>query len=181
MTGQYLFGIDIGTFGSKGILIDAEGTIHAEHFIEHDINVVRPGWVEQDPERCYWQDFKTIIRVLLKGSGIDPGDIAGIGISSLAPDMLPIDRDGRPVRPCIIYMDRRAERECRWVLDNIGFDKVFEISGNAVDSYFAGYEVLWYLNNEPENYNRTWKILNADKYVIYKLTGEPVIDHTTAT
>jgi len=181
MASQYLFGIDIGTFGSKGVLIDAEGKLHAEHFIEHGVNVVRPGWVEQDPERCYWQDFKTITRILLEESKIDPGDIAGIGISSLAPDMLPIDRDGKPVRPCIIYMDRRAERECKWVQDNIGFERVFEVSGNAIDSYFAGYEVLWYLNNEPENYDRTWKILNADKYIIYKLTGEAVIDHTTAT
>lgn len=181
MSDQYLFGIDIGTFGSKGVLIDLDGKIYAEHFIEHGVNVVKPGWVEQDPDQCYWRDFKTITKILLGHSKIEPEDIAAIGISSLAPDMLPVDSDGKPVRPCMIYMDRRAEKECKWVRDNIGFEKVFEITGNAIDSYFAGYKILWYLNNEPENYSRTWKILNADKYVIYKLTGEAVIDHVTAT
>jgi len=181
MSRQYLFGIDIGTFGSKGVFIDTEGRIHAEYFVEHGINVIKPGWVEQDPEACYWQDFKVITQTLLKQSRISPKDIAGLCISGLSPDVLPINKNGKPIRPCIIYMDRRAQKECDWVKDNIGFEKVFEVSGNAIDSYFAGYEAIWYLNNEPENYNRTWKILNADKYIIYKLSGEAVIDYGTAT
>ena len=51
---DYLLGVDIGTLGSKGILIDTEGRVLAEHYVEHDINMIRPGWVEQDPETCYW-------------------------------------------------------------------------------------------------------------------------------
>jgi len=181
MSHQYLFGIDIGTYGSKGVFIDTEGKVHAEHFMEHGINVIRPGWVEQDPEACYWQDFKVITQILLKHSRIDPKDIAGVCVSGLSPDVLPIGKNGRSIRPCITYMDRRAQKECNWVRDNIGIDRVLDVSGNAIDSYFAGYEVIWYLNNEPENYERTWKILNADKYVIHRLTGEAVIDHGTAT
>ncbi|WP_455367831.1 FGGY-family carbohydrate kinase [[Eubacterium] cellulosolvens] len=181
MASGFLLGIDIGTLGSKGVLIDLEGKVIAEHFVEHSINVVKPGWVEQDPEACYWQDFKNIAQTILRSSMVNPKDIAGIGVSSLAPDIAPIDCAGKPIRPCIIYMDRRAQKECDWVRDNIGFDKVFEISGNAIDSYYAGYEVIWYLNNEPEKYKETWKILNADKYVVYRLTGEAVIDHSTAT
>ncbi|MEM4246313.1 MAG: FGGY-family carbohydrate kinase, partial [Candidatus Bathyarchaeia archaeon] len=142
--------------------------------------VLRPGWVEQDPEACYWHDFVEISRILLKRSGVKPRDVVGVGVSSLAPDVAPVDRQGKPVRPCIIYMDRRAQAECEWVRKNVGEEKVFQVSGNAIDSYFAGYEVLWLLRNEPENYRRTWKMLNADKYVILKLTGEAVIDHGTA-
>jgi sugar (pentulose or hexulose) kinase len=164
MSSELLLGIDIGTLGSKGILIDTDGRLIAEHFIEHGINVVRPGWIEQDAEACYWQDFKAIVQYLLKASRSDPKEIAGVGISSLAPDLVAIDKTGKPTRPAIIYMDRRAEKECEWVKENIGSDKVFEVSANAIDSYFSGYKIMWYLNHEPENYRKSWKILNANAY-----------------
>lgn len=177
---EFLLGLDIGTMGSKGVIINRDGEVVSDFFMEHDINILRPGWVEQDPEKCYWGDFKTIVDVLLKRSRIDPGNIVAVGISSLAPDAAPIDSDGNPIRPCIIYMDRRAQAECQWVKDEIGEEKIHRITGNAVDPYFAGYKILWYMRNEPENYKRTWKILNADKYVIYKLTENPIIDYTNA-
>lgn len=178
---DYLLGVDIGTLGSKGILIDAEGKVLAEHYAEHDVNVIRPGWVEQDPETCYWGDFKKIVKNLFRTSGVDPKNLAGIGVSGLTPDAAPVDKSAKPVRPCIIYMDRRAHEECEWTRENIGFEKAFKISGNTLDPYFAGYKILWYRRNEPDNYARTWKILNADKFVILKLTGESVIDYGVAT
>jgi len=181
MSSELLLGIDIGTLGSKGILIDTEGRSIAEHFIEHGINVVRPGWIEQDAEACYWQDFKAIVRYLLKASESDPKEILGVGISSLAPDLVAIDKTGKPIRPAIIYMDRRAEKECEWVKENVGSEKVFEVTANAIDSYFSGYKIMWYLNHEPENYRKSWKILNANEYVIHKLTGKTGMDYGTAS
>jgi len=177
---EYLLGLDIGTMGSKGLIMDKEGNVIASHYIEHDINIIKPGWVEQDPDGCYWRDFKEIVKVLINKSGIDPGNIVGIGISSLSPDLLPIDQNGKPVRPCIIYMDRRAQEECQIAKEILGEEKIYKLTGNAIDPYFAGYKVLWYKRNEPENYDKTWKILNADKYVIFKLTEIAVVDHTNA-
>jgi len=175
---EFVVGVDIGTMGSKGVLVDSEGSICGEHFVAHDINVIKPGWVEQDPELCYWRDFKEIVQYLMKTTRISSQDIAGVGISGLFPDVVAIDRSGQPVRPCITYMDRRAGKECDWVRENIGAEKVFQVSGNTVDPYFAGNKILWYMHNEPANYAKTWKILNADKYVIMKLAGEAVIDHS---
>ncbi|WP_455364319.1 FGGY-family carbohydrate kinase, partial [[Eubacterium] cellulosolvens] len=177
---EYLLGVDIGTLGSKGVLINSEGKIQAEYFVEHNLNIIKPGWVEQDPETCYWKDFKEIVSHFLK-SGINPKDIASIGTSSLTPDVTPIDQKGDPVRACIIYMDRRAQKECNWVRDHIKEEEVFRISGNTIDSYFAGYKILWYLRNESENYRKTWKILNANGYITSKLTGEAAIDYWTAS
>jgi sugar (pentulose or hexulose) kinase len=181
MSSELLLGVDIGTLGSKGVLIDTNGRVLAEHFIEHGINVVRPGWIEQDPEACYWQDFKAIVRYLLRASKSGPRDIAAVGVSSLSPDVVAIDKAGKPIRPCMIYMDRRAEKECEWVKENVGSEKVFELTANAIDSYFSGYKAMWYLNHEPENFRKTWKILNANEYVIHKLTGKAAIDYGTAT
>jgi len=111
INGPYLIGIDIGTFSSKGVIININGDVLAEQYVEHGVNIIRPGWVEQDPEKCYWKDFKFIIKSLIKKSKIDPGEILGIGISSLSPVLIPINRKGEAIRPAIIYMDRRALNE----------------------------------------------------------------------
>ena len=175
---EYLLGVDIGTLGSKGVIINSEGKTVAQHFVEHGINIPRPGWAEQDPE-SYWNDFTIIVKALLSESGIKPSRIAGIGISGLVPDVIPIDLDGKPLRDCIIYMDRRAVEEAEGVRREIGEEKIHRISGNAVDPYFAGYKSLWMMHHEPEIYKKTWKILDGSKYVVFKLTGEVVLDHST--
>ncbi|MHA1834869.1 MAG: FGGY-family carbohydrate kinase [Candidatus Baldrarchaeia archaeon] len=177
----YLLGVDIGTSSSKGMFIDSNGKVIAESFVEHGINIIKPGWVEQDPEMCYWGDFKEIVRTLLRKSRIPPEDIKGIGISSLSPDIVPIDKNGDVIRPAIIYMDRRAWKECEELKNKFGEKEIVKVTGNAVDPYFAGYKLIWYMKNEPENYKKTWRVLNADKYVVFKLTGVPAIDRVNAT
>lgn len=177
---EYLLGVDIGTLGSKGVLISNEGRIVNSFFVEHGLHIPRPGWAEQDPDRIYWNDFKIICHSLLKNSGIAPSKIAAVGISSLSPDACPIDESGNPVRPCLIYMDRRSINECNQVRETFGDDEILKITGNTIDPYFAGYKILWIMRNEPENYRRTWKFLNACKYVVYKLTDTPSIDISNA-
>ncbi|MDW8034408.1 MAG: FGGY family carbohydrate kinase, partial [Nitrososphaerota archaeon] len=80
--------------------------------VEHGVYIPRPSWAEQDPEEIYWKDFKDIVHRLIIRSGVNPDKIAAIGISSLSPDACPIDESGKPVRPALIYMDRRSTCEC---------------------------------------------------------------------
>jgi len=180
MSKEFILGVDIGTHGSKGVIIDLEGKIIKEHYVEHDIKILKHGWVEQDPESCYWNDFKEVVQYLINQSRIDSGNIIGVGVSSLSPDVVAIDENGKPVRPAIIYMDRRAEHECEMVIKLVGKEKIHQITGNAVDPYFAGYKMIWYKENEPENYKKTYKILNACKYIVFKLTEVPSIDLANA-
>ena len=174
--GCYLYGIDIGTSSTKGVFINSKGKVIAEAVVEHDFNIVRPGWVEQDPDKCYWGDFKEITKILLEKTNASPEDIKGIGVSGLSPDIVPISKDGNVVRPAIIYMDRRAWRECEELKEKIGQQAIIEKTGNIADPYFAGYKLAWYMKNEPDNYRKTWKVLNADKYVEYKLTDVAAAD-----
>jgi len=179
-SGPYLLGVDIGTFSSKGVIINADGDVLAEQYIEHEVNIIKHGWVEQDPEKCYWRDFKYIVKSLIKKSKIDPNEILSVGISSLSPVLITINHKGDVIRPAIIYMDRRALKECMSLKEKIGEENIIKISGNAADPYFAGYKLLWLIHNEPKTYEQTWKILNADKFLIFKLTDEVVIDRATA-
>ncbi|MFB4475588.1 FGGY-family carbohydrate kinase, partial [Oceanobacillus caeni] len=85
-----------------------------------------------------------------------------------------------PVRPCMIWMDRRADEETQWVLDNIGEEKLREITHNGADPYYGYTKMLWMKKNEPENWEKTKLFLPPNDYVIYKLTGEIVIDYSSA-
>ena len=176
---EFLIGVDIGTLGSKGVIIDSEGRVLNTFFMEHGVDIPKPGWAEQDPE-SYWREFKTIVSNLLNKANIPPSRVAGIGISSLSPDACPVDEDKHPLRPALIYMDRRAIEECELVKKEFGEDMIIRTTGNAIDPYFAGYKCLWVKNHEPEVYKKTWKFLNACKYVVLKLTDTPSVDLTNA-
>ncbi len=179
MSKKFLLGYDVGTSGSKGVILDLSGKILASATTVHDVEYPRPNWAEQDADVVYWGEFQTICQKIVKDSNIDPADIAGIGISGLSPDSLPVDRDGNALRNCLLYCDRRALEECDWVEKNIGAEEVFRISGNQIDAYYAGYKCMWVARNEPEVYAKTFKFLNAPAYIQLKLTGQFVADHST--
>ena len=89
-------GIDIGTFESKGVLVDAEGTIIASASHPHRMQVPQSGWAEHDAEQDWWGDFVRITRTILAHWGGDPRRITGIAASAIGPCMLPVDDQGKP-------------------------------------------------------------------------------------
>ena len=114
-------------------------------------------------------------------SGVDAGDIKAIAISGLyGGSGIPLDENMKPVRPCMIWMDRRAQRESDWALEAIGEQRLLEITHNGADPYYGYTKMLWMKRNEPENRARTRLFLPPNDYVIYKLTGQAAIDYSSA-
>jgi xylulokinase len=181
MPGSLLLGIDIGTYSSKGVLCTPEGDVVASHVVEHGISLPRPGWVEQDADAIWWNDTVAICRALITDAH-PAEEIAGVAVSAIGPCMLPVDEQGTPLRPGVLYgIDTRAHREIEWLNNELGEGPVFELGGMALTSQAVGPKILWLKNNEPEVYAKTHKILTASSYLIHKLTGEYVIDkHTGA-
>ena len=177
---NYLLGTDIGTSGTKTILMDTQGKLIAQNLQEYDVLTPKPLWAEQWPE--VWTDAALAsIKETVKASGINPRDIRGIAISGLyGGSGIPLDEQMNPVRPCMIWMDRRADEEASWVLDNIGEEKLLEITHNGADPYYGYTKILWMKNHEPENWEKTRLFLPPNDYVIYKMTGEIVIDYSSA-
>ncbi|MEH7482809.1 FGGY-family carbohydrate kinase, partial [Neobacillus drentensis] len=177
---NYLLGTDIGTSGTKTILMDTEGNLIAQDLQEYDVLTPKPLWAEQWP--VVWLDAtKTSIKNTVQKSGIPAGKIRGIAISGLyGGSGIPLDEKMEPVRPCMIWMDRRAEAETKWVLDHIGEEKLREVTHNGADSYYGYTKMLWMKNHEPENWQKTRLFLPPNDYVIYKLTGEIAIDYSSA-
>lgn len=177
---NYLLGTDIGTSGTKTILMDTQGKLIAQNLQEYDVLTPKPLWAEQWPE--VWTDAALAsIKETVKASGINPRDIRGIAISGLyGGSGIPLDEQMNPVRPCMIWMDRRADEEASWVLDNIGEEKLLEITHNGADPYYGYTKILWMKNHEPENWEKTRLFLPPNDYVIYKMTGEIAIDYSSA-
>ncbi len=177
---NYLLGTDIGTSGTKTILMDTDGNLIAQDLQEYDILTPKPLWAEQWPD-VWLKATKASIKNTVEKSGIPAEKIRGIAISGLyGGSGIPLDENMEPVRPCMIWMDRRAEAESQWVLEHIGKDKLLEITHNGADPYYGYTKILWMKNNEPENWQKTKLFLPPNDYVIYKLTGEVAIDYSSA-
>ncbi|WP_342475630.1 FGGY-family carbohydrate kinase [Weizmannia sp. FSL K6-0777] len=177
---NYLLGTDIGTSGTKTVLMDTEGHLIAQDLQEYDIITPRPLWAEQWPD--VWLDAaKASIRNTVQKSGISKEKIAGIAISGLyGGSGIPLDENMKPVRPCMIWMDRRADEETKWVLEHIGEENLQEITYNGADPYYGYTKILWMKRHEPENWKKTKLFLPPNDYVIYHLTGEISIDYSSA-
>ncbi len=182
MPGEYLLGVDIGTYSSKGVLVDnATGETIAMYTVEHSLSMPKPGWVEHDPDKVWWGEFVEICRQLITQSKIDPGQIKGIGTSAIGPCVLPIGASGKPLRQAILYgIDTRSFKEIEELEQAIGKEKIFNTAGSHLSTQAAGPKVLWIKNNEPEVYKRTKYFLTSQAYIVYKLTRQATIDIYTA-
>ena len=182
MADEYLLGVDIGTYSSKGVLADKKGDVICSHILNHGVDMPKPGYFEHDADKIWWHDFVEIIKNLLIRSNINSKQIIGIGISAIGASVLPVDKQGKPLRPAILYgIDTRATNEIEYIEEVLGRDNIFNKSGFHLDSQSAGPKILWIRNHEPSVYKKTRWFLTSQAYLVYRLTGEASIDMYTAS
>lgn len=180
MSSRLLLGTDIGTQGTKTVMVNPDGQIIASAFSEYDVLKPKPNWAEQWPDIWVKAAFETV-KATLGRSKVKPSEIAGIAFSGLyGGSGIPVDKKMEPLRPCLIWMDRRATGEVEWVKNNVDKNTIFNITGNYVDSYYGFTKIMWIRNNEPENWQKTAQFITPKDYVIYKFTGENIIDFSSA-
>ncbi|EMR07028.1 Xylulose kinase [Bhargavaea cecembensis DSE10] len=177
---SYLIGVDIGTQGTKAVLVDEKGTVLAHSYKGYEVETPHHSWAEQWPDVWEQAAYETISRVVAE-SGTDPKNIKGIAVSSLyGGSGIPVNDRMEPVGPCIIWMDRRAEAETEWVRENIDQDELFAVTGNSVNSYFGFTKILWYKNNRPDIWNKISHFVPPCSYVVHKLTNTLAVDYSSA-
>ncbi len=173
-----LIGVDIGTGGTKALAVNRDGGILAESSCEYGVLTPAPSWAEQWPQ-VWLEAVVAVIRDLLAKSG--RREVEGVAISGLyGGSGIPVDASGTPLRPCMIWMDRRACEQARWVRDNVPMDRLFAVTGNAVDSYYGFTKILWMKENEPDLWKKVRQFVTPKDYVIYKFTGELATDYSSA-
>lgn len=178
---KHYLGVDIGTFESKGVIVNGAGEIVASAARAHQMLVPQPGWAEHDAEQDWWGDFDFITKKMLAESKVTPSSIAAIGTSGIGPCMLPVDKDGAPLMKGVLYgVDTRAAREIDELTAEIGAEVILDRCGNALTSQSVGPKILWLKRNHPELFARTHKILNSTSLLVHRLTGNYTIDHYSA-
>ena len=165
-------GIDIGTGGSRALLIDERGEVRAACTSPHeDMMMARPLWAEQRPEN-WWNVAVTAIRGVLAEAGVSGREVRGIGLSGQMHGLVMLDQGGAVIRPSLIWCDQRSQKQVDGVNAKVGREKVLEYIANPVLTGFTLPKLLWVRDNEPQNFERARKMLLPKDYVRYRLTGE---------
>lgn len=171
LTNNYLLGMDCGTTNIKAIIIGEDGHVAAEASRPSKFLKPGPNMHEQDANE-WWKNTVEIFQSLTEQAGHDiVCKIRGISISSHTVTMLPLDKDGNPLRNALTYQDSRSGKELNYILDTIGFDNFVRIVGGQPSVAFLPNKILWFKNHEPELFAKTAYFVQASSYLNYKLTN----------
>jgi ribulokinase len=174
---NYLLGIDFGTGGAKACVIDENANPVSYAFREYPIINDKPGWSEHDG-KLYWTVCCELIKECLDKGKVNPEDIKAIGTSSACPSTVFVNENSEPVTLAYNLMDRRATKEVQWLKENIGEDRIFDITANRLEDHPMIVNLMWEKNNRPDVYKRTCKVLTIDGYIRLKLTGKATVNYS---
>lgn len=179
--GPLFLGIDIGTSGTKCVIIDARGVIVADATVEHPVSYPRPGWAEQDPEDWWTSTVAGVKLACAKDSGLAPR-IEAIGLSGQMHGLVTLDSHGKVVRPCILWNDSRSAAICdRLHADDPGLATVLRTTGNRVFPGFQAPKLLWMREHEPAAFARTAKALLPKDWLRFRLSGSYMAEPSDAS
>ncbi|MFZ0661497.1 MAG: xylulokinase [Acidobacteriaceae bacterium] len=166
-------GLDIGTGGTRAVLVNSSGKLVASASAEHaSFRSPHPGWAEQDPED-WWRAARQAIREVLATGG---ASVEAIGLTGQMHGAVMLDAAGEVVRPSLIWCDQRTEAECAWLHERIGREHLIELTANPALPNFTLTKLLWVRNHEPEIFARIAHVLCPKDYVRYRLTGAYAMD-----
>lgn len=167
-------GIDLGTSSVKAVAADAGGAVVSSASEQYVVNYPRSGWSEQDPEEWFEATLRALGRLNVSG-------VAGIACGGQMHGLVALDKEGKVVRPCILWNDGRSAPQTVYLNETVGRQKLAALTGNIAFAGFTAPKLLWLRENEPANFGRIYKILLPKDYIVYRLTGEFVTDYSDAS
>lgn len=171
-------GIDLGTSSVKLLVMDGEGNIKNIVSREYPLYFPQPGWSQQNPNDWYTETMAGLKELL---RDVDKSQVAGISFGGQMHGLVILDEQDEVIRPAILWNDGRTAKECDYLNQVIGKDKLSEYTANISFTGFTAPKILWVKNNEPENFKRIRKIMLPKDYIAYKLTGVHCTDVSDAS
>ena len=166
-----LMGLDLGTSSLKAVLIDSAGAVRASTARPYPIDTPHPGWAEQDPQT--WVDAAAeCVRACLDHAQVQTDRVAGLGISGQMHTLVCLERNGRPIRPAILWADQRSAPQVERTTDLLGKEKLKIWTGNPLAAGFMLASWLWLRTEEPGTAEKTRTLLLPKDYLRFRLTGE---------
>jgi xylulokinase len=177
----YLLGIDVGTGGTRALVIDPEGRLLASATEDHRAFASpQIGWAEQDP--CdWWRACGVAVPKALAAARLRGDQIACVGLSGQMHGAVLLDEQARVIRPAIIWCDVRSEKQSRDLTSLIGAERLIQLTCNPALTNFTLTKCLWVWENEPENWKKTRSLMLPKDYVRFQLTGERATDMAEAS
>jgi len=178
MRRRAVLGVDIGTSSSKGVLATLDGEILRSATREHRVDRPAPGHVEMDGE-IWWREFVDHATEL---TAPDDVEVVSVGVSGMGPCVLLTDEAGTPLRPAILYgVDTRAGEQIAALDEELGREEILRRGGSVLSSQAVGPKLAWVRENEPEVWSRARRLFMPASWLAYRLTGEYVLDHHSAS
>jgi len=175
-----VIGCDVGSQGTKVLLLSTTGDLLSESYEAYHMDHPHPLWAEQPVER--WSNALTLaIRRLISETGVPPKNVRALSLATQVDGLVPIDSSGQPLRPAIIWMDRRAGAQCEPVRQSLGDERIFQLTGLNLDAYHVAPKIRWLAEHQADIYAQAAYFLLPGSYLAYYLTGELAVDYSNAS
>src|SRR6478736_4052377 len=177
----FVLGIDVGTGGTRAVIVGGDGGILASATEEHaPFASPQIGWAEQNPED-WWRACGIAVREALSGAALRAEQISCVGFSGQMHGAVMLDEADKVVRPALIWCDVRTEKQCRELTDAIGAQELIRLTCNPALPNFTLTKFLWVRENEPQNWKRVRSVMLPKDYVRFRLTGDRATDMADAS
>jgi xylulokinase len=171
---------DIGTTGAKAVIFKKDATIVGSAYKQYETYYPKPGWFEQSPGE-WWDAVVEASRELLASTGIDPVRIVGISFSGQMMGQVPVGRNGELLQERVpIWSDGRATKQVEQVFNALGgYEAFYDITLQGHNpQLYALFRIMWYRDNMPEVFKKTYKFLHSKEFIATQMTGEFATDYT---
>lgn len=174
-------GIDLGTSACKVLALSEDLQIIAEVSAKYSTNIPRPGWAEQNPIE-WWDSVLTALKEISKTLREKKVQVSGVGLTGQMHSLVLLDREGKALRPAILWNDQRNYKQCEEMLKKVGgLEKLIKLINNGILTGVTVGKILWVMENEPSIFSRTHKFLVPKDYIRYMLTGDFATDVSDAS
>ena len=173
-----LLAIDMGSSSCKAVAFSAGGSMLAQATQSYTAECPHPRWSEMEPE-TFWRAFASVVRAIAGRVPNDPVEV--LGISSHAETFLPVDREGRTLGPAILNADSRAIAQANRVAEQIGRERIFEITGLAPYPMYPLPKILWLREHQPDRFERAVGYLTLPGYLLSRLDLPAYVDYSLAS
>lgn len=173
-------GIDIGTTGCKASIFDQEGNEYYSNYIEYSLNIISPTEIEQNA-LDWWSNTVLSVRKIIQLSNTHKNEVKGISISSQSITLVPVNNKVQPLYPAISWLDTRAEKQTRDILEAYSQDSIFQLTGKRINAAYTLPKLLWLRENKPDIFKKAYKFLLPHDFIYAKLTGTYYTDHSLSS
>ncbi len=173
-----VLGVDVGSQSIKAVLVDEGGDVVATGSAALSMTHEHDGWAEQDP-----QTYCTALRDAVRAAtaGIEPTRVVAMGLGSQVDGVVACDADGEPLRPAIIWLDKRATEQCDRLVAAVGEDMLAERTGLVADASHSAPKMMWIRDHEPPVWQHTATLAPVGSYLLHHLTGSHAQDAANAS